>query len=251
MSSIKYKRFYIESLDGKEKTVHLIGSELHHLKNVVKMKVGDSISVFNGRGVELIGTLMLVERNSAEIEIVNSIEPKAESPIDITLIQGFVKSEKIEVIVQKATELGVKKIRFYTGPWTKVKVGAEDGAKKIEKLKKVAIDAAKQCGRSYVPEILPISTLSDAVAESSEGAKIVFFEGERAKSFRAVLSNIEIDDGIALLVGPEGGFLDDEIIEAKRCGFVTAGLGLRTLRSETAALSAIAIVQYEYGYMGG
>lgn len=251
MSSIKYKRFYIEFLDGNEKTVQLRGSELHHLKNVVKMKVGDSVSIFNGRGVELIGKLKLVERNSAEIEILKSIEPKAESRIDITLLQGFVKSDKTEVIVQKATELGVKKIRFYTGPWTKVKVGAVDADKKIEKLKKVAIDAAKQCERSFVPEILPISTLSEAVAESSEGAKIVFFEGERGKSFRVVLSNIEINKGIALLIGPEGGFLDDEILEAKRCGFVTAGLGLRTLRSETAALSAIAIIQYEYGYMGG
>lgn len=252
MSELKYKRFYIEDLESDTKTAILEGTELHHMKNVLRMKVGDSVSLFNGSGVELIGTLMKIERNSAEIEVTKSIEPKAESRVDITLLQGFVKGDKTEVIVQKATELGVKKIRFYTGAWTKVKVNAEDSAKKIEKLKKVAVDAAKQCDRSFVPEILPIADFATVVSESSEGEKIVFYEEERAKSLRKVLGAVDdIDNGIAILIGPEGGFSDGEIIDAKKHGFVSAGLGLRTLRSETAALSAITIIQYEYGYMGG
>ena len=252
MSELKYKRFYIENIDSNTGSVILEGTELHHMKNVLRMKVGDSVSLFNGCGVELIGTLMSIERNSAEIEVVKSIEPKAESRVDITLIQGFVKGEKTETIVQKATELGVKKIRFYTGAWTKVKVDSKDSDKKIEKLKKVAIDAAKQCDRSFVPEILPITDFSTAVSESSERVKIVFYEEERAKSFRKVLSSVDdIDNGIAILIGPEGGFSGEEIIDAKKHDFISAGLGLRTLRSETAALSAITILQYEYGYMGG
>lgn len=253
MSELKYKRFYVEDLDVKASSVSLEGTELHHMKNVLRMKEGDSVSLFNGRGVELIGTLTKIERSKAEIVIVKSIEPKAESRVDITLIQGFVKSEKTEIIVQKATELGVKKIRFYTGAWTKVKVNAEDSLKKIEKLKKVAVDAAKQCDRSFVPEILPITDFPTAVKESSEGAKIVFYEEERAKSLRGVLAHMDLynENGVALLIGPEGGFSDYEIIDAKKHGFISAGLGLRTLRSETAALSAITIVQYEYGYMGG
>ncbi len=251
MSELKYKRFYVEDLNSDAKSVTLEGSEVHHMKNVLRMKVGEPVSLFNGKGVELIGNLKSIERNSAEVDVIKSIEPKAESRVDITLLQGFVKSDKTETIIQKATELGVKKIRFYTGPWTKVKVSESDAEKKNEKLKKVAIDAAKQCDRSFVPEILPIATFSKVVSEANEGAKIVFFEGERGKSLRGVLANINIDDGIALLIGPEGGFLDEEIMEAKQCGFVTSGLGLRTLRSETAALSAITIVQFEYGYMGG
>ena len=252
MEEGKFRRFFESSLVGDEKEVTLRGSEVHHMKNVLKVSEGDSVSLFNGKGVELIGTVKEIGRDNVHITIDKKLEPRAESRVDVTLLQGFVRGEKNELIIQKATELGVKKIKFYASPWTKIKVKEDDRGKKEDKLFKVAVDAAKQCERSFVPEIKVYSSMEEAIDSSSEGFKIIFYEEERAKSLRKVLSNTDdIDSGVAVLIGPEGGFSSEEVIYAKSKGFISAGLGLRTLRSETAAISAVTILQYEFGYMGG
>ncbi|MBI5887223.1 MAG: 16S rRNA (uracil(1498)-N(3))-methyltransferase [Deltaproteobacteria bacterium] len=243
------RRFFVEDITPLDSLVIIKGDEFVHLKRVLRLKIGDAASVFNGSGLELSGTVEAVEKDFAKIKIEQRIEHKNESPVHITLIQGLVKGDKPELVIQKATELGVNALFFYVAARSVVQI--KDS--RLARWRKVAIEAAKQCGRAIVPAIIMADGMKAALgrlaSENSGALKLVFWEGADKKGVKEVLRGAHGCGSVAALVGPEGGFTEEEINDAISSGFVPAGLGPRILRSETAGVAAVAVIQYESGGM--
>ena len=245
------RRFFVEEITPEDGFVIIKGGEFVHLKLVLRLKKGDAASVFNGAGLELSGIVEAVERDFAKITALRRTEHKNEGPVRITLIQALIKGDKPELIIQKATELGVNAIFFYAAARSVVQIKDD----RLVRWRKVAIEAAKQCGRAIVPAIIMADDMKAAlgrfVSENKGGGlvKLVFWEGAEKKGVKEVLKGAHGCKSVAALIGPEGGFTEEEITAALSGGFVPVGLGPRILRSETAGIAAVAVIQYESGGM--
>ncbi len=255
------KRFYANTLTADSVEVALSGDEFHHLKNVLRLKEGTEVTLFSGTGLVADGDIISIGKDSAVIKIISVSDRKglSESPVKIVLLQGLLKGDKSELVVQKATELGVKEIRFFTSPRTVPKLknsgGGGGGMKdeeneKLKRLKRVGVEAVKQCGRSVLPRISIFSDISNANEGCECAFKVILWKGESAQHLKDILKDFKGNAVICLLIGPEGGFSPEEIKEAAALGFLPASMGPRRLRAETAAIAAISIVGFEAGDLG-
>ena len=240
------RRFFLEGIDRSTKTAEVTGEEFIHLKKVLRLGVGDEASVFNGRGVELVGRIESVGARSAVISIEGVCEGTKESPLELVLLQGLLKGDRPEFIVQKTTELGLSGICFYTTARTVPRVDGEGAEKKLSRWRKAAVEAAKQCGRTTLPNITFAASLKEAVDGSKADLKLLMWEKNDALSLKDVFSG-KRPASAALLVGPEGGLSEDDALTAERAGFRKAGMGPRILRAETAAIAAVTLVQHAFG----
>ncbi len=245
------RRFFVEGISKDSVAAEVTGDEFTHLKKVLRLSLGDTVELFNGEGLALSGTIASIDRTSAGIKITGATEGKKESLLRVALLQGMLKGEKPELVVQKATELGVHEVVFYSTARTVPELSPDKTGARLKRWRKVAVEAAKQCGRAVVPA-LSLTTFASAL-EGRPGLKVMLWEGhgpgEAKSGLREALKRPEAKDGITVLIGPEGGFSDDEVVAAKKAGFITAGLGPRVLRAETAAIAAVTAVQYERGDM--
>lgn len=243
------RRFFLEEIDESAKKAEVTGEEFIHLKKVLRLGPGDDAAIFNGKGLELFGKIESIGQRSAVISIEGRSEKAVESALDLVLLQGLLKGDRPEFIVQKATELGLTGICFYTTARTVPRVDGEGAEKKLLRWKKAAIEAAKQCGRTTLPRITLASGLKEAVQGSKAELKLLLWEKEGTASLGERLEG-RSPRSAALLVGPEGGLSEDEAMAAEEAGFLKAGMGPRILRAETAAVAASAIVQYAFGGLG-
>ena len=250
------RRFFIEDINEDSKEVRIDGPEFTHLKKVLRLGEGDALSVFDGRGLELHGRVVSIGRAGALVSIDSRVEGTAESQTKVVLLQGLLKGVKPGFVVQKATELGVSSLCFYGGGRAVPGPQGDRVAGRIKRWKRVAIEAAKQCGRSVVPGVGYSTDLSGAI--SALGGLDGFLKllphvpgldegGGGVVSLKEALGGPLKDKGVAILVGPEGGFTDAELETAVQAGFRPVGLGPRTLRAETAAVAILSIVLYELG----
>lgn len=243
-------RFYVPHPKIENGILKVEGDEVKHIRKVLRLRVGDPLSVFDGSGKEYEG--VIVEERSSSISIlVGTISPsKRESELEITLAQSLLKGEKMDYLIQKATELGVKRIVPFISSRS---IPLLEKAKRLERhrrWKKIAVEASKQCGRGVIPEIDPPGDYHELLGSVPEGAlKFILWEkeGERLKG---ALKTAGRSSRIFFIVGPEGGFSREEVEEAKRSDFVPVTLGERILRAETASLCLLSILQYEWGDMG-
>jgi 16S rRNA (uracil1498-N3)-methyltransferase len=256
------KRFFVEEISAESEFADIKGDELRHLRGVLRLTKGAEVSLFNGKGLELTGVVESFGRGSARVRVEGEKVSASESPLAITLLQGLVKGDKPEFVVQKATELGVKEVIFYTTLRTVPVIDGERVGKKLARLKRVSVEAAKQCGRSHLPGI-DITDFKRAVRDRPGRLKLLLEKGSVIN--RMVLEHAPLNEalrstaveghrpggGVVLLVGPEGGLSEKEVAGAVKQGFRPVSLGPRTLRAETAAVAALSIIQYELGDMNG
>lgn len=212
------------------------GDEFLHLKNVLRMREGDDLIVFDGTKYEYLGKIVEIKKNSAKIEITKKQICKALPKKNITLYQAFTKREKLELIVQKAVELGVTKFV----PFDSSFCVAKDAIGKKDRLEKIVISACKQCECSVPMEIGDSLKFADMLKSASK-SDIVIFANERAGDYfdYTKLKNVK---NIAIIVGPEGGFSEEEKQKIVDMGAESVSLGKRILRSETASIVLCGIV---------
>lgn len=244
------RRFFVEHIGDKEKTVIITGSELHHLKDVLRLKKGDKIILFNGKCLEFEGNIESVGRDETRIVIEKQLVASKKNIFEIILAQGVAKGENMDIIIQKSTELGISRIIPFVASRVVPRWSEEQIEKKTKRWQRIALEAAKQCRSNLIPQIEePISfadVLSRYSLDSGKYIKIIPFEGEKKNTLKDILKAKGVP-GCVVLIGPEGGFDEREALEAKRAGFLPVTLGPRILRTETAAISVISIVQYELG----
>lgn len=240
------RRFFLEEIDENTVEAEISGEEFTHLKRVLRLGPGDEAALFNGKGVELRARIESVGSRSARLSVTGRSEAGRESPLEIVLVQALLKGDKPELIVQKATELGVSAVCFYVTERTVAKVSDENAGKKILRWRRAAIEAAKQCGRTVLPRIEFEQDISGACASVKAQLKLLLWEKEGASPLRELLSGNR-PSSAAILVGPEGGLSLDDARAAQGAGFIKVSMGPRILRAETAAIAAAAAVQYALG----
>jgi 16S rRNA (uracil1498-N3)-methyltransferase len=222
-----------------------------HLLRVLRMKSGDALNVFDGRGAEHAATLGIVRGEHVEVRVGPPLPTTPESPLAITLAQGVSRGERMDYAVQKATELGVRRIVPLVCERSVVRLDADQARARLEHWQGVAIAACEQCGRATLPAIELPRRLIDHLAASRPGAAdpvlrvvLVPDASEGLRQLPAELTAVE------LLIGPEGGLSDDETRLAIGRGYRGLRLGPRVLRTETAAAAAIAVLQALRGDLG-
>jgi 16S rRNA (uracil1498-N3)-methyltransferase len=243
-------RFFLpkQKIHGRKGLVE--GQELEHMRRVLRLTPGDRVTVFDSEGTEHEAVLRSYTPDTGEVEILRSYEPDRESSLEITLAQALGKGDKMDWIVEKSTELGVKLIVPFLSSYTVPRPGAEGIERRRQRWKRIALSAAKQSGRSKIPEIGEFMDFHGLIATPWPcDLKLLFWEGEKVQGL-AELREERADLGsLLLVVGPEGGFTVGEVEEAWRRGFRSTRIGKRILRAETAALASISVVQFLWGDM--
>src|SRR5262245_61840634 len=241
-------RFFLPRAQIRESHAIVAGQELHHLRKVMRLKPGDRITVFDDRGWEHDAVIRSLTSAEGQLEIVASYETPLESPLRTTLAVALTKGEKIDFVVEKATELGVQTIIPFASAHAVAKLAERKIAARTERWQKIALSAAKQCGRTHVPEILPLCMFQDFIMRSwPDTIKLIFWEKEAVQSLQQVRERYGDAKAVLLAIGPEGGFSGEEAELARAQGFDQVRLGRRMLRAETAAVTALSLVQFLWG----
>lgn len=238
-------RFFVEGELRVGAVIELPDAVAHHAQHALRLRDGAAIVLFDGRGGEYAARLAAGRRAAAEVLAFDPVE--RESPLAVTLIQSFVPNEKLDWIVEKSTELGVARIVLAPTERSVARFDAQRLARKRAHWREVAIAACCQCGRNRVPVVLDASTFAGALelAQDCE-ARLLLTPGAGEALARDVRAR-----SVAVAIGPEGGFTEQEIALAQRAGFVVAALGPRVLRTETAGPAALVALQAIAGDLAG
>ncbi len=241
-------RFFARPEDISLNEIKIYGEEYKHIKNVLRLKRGDNITVSDGMGIDYAVTVESFEINCVVTRIVRSQNNFTEPPIDITLFQGIPKSDKMDLIIQKSIELGVKRIFPVLMERTVVRFGSDkDIDNKASRWQRIAFEAAKQCSRGIIPKIERPVTYDYALELSKESQlSIVPYEKEKSSTLKQLLRRSPAKS-VAVFIGPEGGFSEDEVKKAELSEAVPVTLGPRILRTETAGIAVLSILMYELG----
>lgn len=229
----------------------LTGDEAWHAAKVLRLKAGSNIQVVSANGQAAEACVVCADPTEVTVRLLSAIERTSEPPIHITLAQGLAKGDKFDYVVQKAVELGVHTIIPLVTEHCVVKYDAAKKQQKQARWQKIAAEAAKQCHRLSVPVVQEILSFSELwMQERSNYTTLFFYEQEDKLGVKQILQQ-SMQQSFLLIIGPEGGFSKNEVAGARERGAHVVSLGPRILRTETAATTALAIVMYECGDLGG
>lgn len=243
-------RFFSSSENFTSSNAVISGDEAHHLRKVLRLNIGDKVSIFNGLGDEWLAVIDEFIGQNVKLSLEEKFVDNVESVLEITLTQGLIKGDKFDWVIQKAVELGVSKIQPLITENTDIQ--PTKGEKRLERWQRIALEATKQSKRRKLTEILSPIKWSDLVKNLSTPT-IVFAE-INAKPLNQIINHIKLENdsinsinSINLIVGSEGGWTTKELKEAGLANFYLASLGKRILRAETAGITAVALIQYLFG----
>lgn len=239
-------RFYISPQHISQSRVVIDGSQAHHIINVLRLETGDEITLFDGSGYEYNSQIIDIQSGKLVAQIKTRVKPAVESPLELTLGQALIKGDKMELIIQKATELGVSRIIPLKTARSR-RISPDVLIRKQERWQDISTEAAQLCGRIKLPQIERCFKFSEFCADfETADLKLIFWEKE-GHSLKNTLTKIKPPKQVAVLVGPEGSFNQNELQTAQEHGFIPVGLGPRILRAETAAIAALSLIQYQLG----
>ncbi len=246
------RRFFVAPEAIKDDQLVIDGDLAHHISRVLRMAVGEEAEFAAGDGRLFVGRLAEMTKTEVLVELLSQKAAPADTQVQVTLYQGLPKGDKLELIIQKCTELGAAKIVPVMTKRSVVRLDAAKGAKKAERWQKIAQEASQQCKRLSVPEVsVPLTWRQFVQALSPEEMTLVLWEDEATQGLRDHLQTFEtLPARINLLVGPEGGLEAAEVEELRKIGAQSISLGARILRTETAGLAALAMVLYQSGDLG-
>ena len=241
-------RFFVkqEQIDMKEKKIHITGSDVNHIKNVLRMRQGETILISAGDNLEYTCLVSEMEAEEVIADISYVQEVGMELPSKIYLFQGLPKSDKMELIIQKAVELGVAEIVPMATKRAVVKLDAKKAAKKVQRWNEIAKSAAKQSKRGLIPEVKPVMSFKEAV-EYGKSMDMLLIPYEDAKGIahsREVVETVKDKKSLGIYIGPEGGFSEEEVSLAMKAGAEPVTLGHRILRTETAGMTLLSILMF-------
>ena len=238
------RRFYAPKENFNDGKITLSLEETRHLRDVLRLRAGDTVRAFDGEGRELSCEIELIEKRETILKILEEVSPLAPaSNLDLTLATALLKGEKFDLVVQKAVELGVARLVPVITKRTDVKL--KDSEKRVERWRKIALEAAKQSGRADLMKIEPPIDFKEflKIRAIETSGNFLLFSEKSGESF----SSINAGEKITAIIGSEGGWEDSEIEAAKNSGFQIVTLKGRILRAETAAIAIAAVLQHRFG----
>jgi len=230
-------------INGAE--IELDGDRARYLGKVLRMRVGDTVTIFNGEGPEWPASITRISKSSIGLALGENVQAGSESPLKIHLVQGISRGERMDFVVQKATELGVKRITPVLTEYGVVKLDPDRAEKRREHWQKIASSACEQSGRTRLPLIDTPMPLKNWFGNKPEmvGAELILAPGATT----SLASIAAPETKVCVMIGPEGGFSDSEYADAEVSGFNAVTLGPRVLRTESAAIATLAILQSLWG----
>ncbi len=240
--------FFVDPGQIQGRQIFITGKDVNHIKNVLRMRIGEEVSVGNGiDGKEYRCAIDSFEEDSVVCKLLFIKEDGVELPVKVTLFQGLPKADKMELIIQKAVELGVHEIVPVATKRCVVKLDAKKEASKIARWQAIAEAAAKQSKRAVVPQIKPVMSMKEAIQAATQMEhRIIPYElAEGMKKTREIFEAFQPEAQVAVFIGPEGGFEESEVEAAKAVGVEPVSLGKRILRTETAGFTVLAWIMYE------
>jgi len=240
--------FYCEANNVSEHQITITGSDVNHIKNVLRMKIGEELMVCDGTGMEYTCRIEDFPAGEVKLSVLQAEKSSTELPVRLKLYQGLPKKDKMELIIQKAVELGAVEIIPVMTKRCIVKLEDDKKeAKKLERWQAIAESAAKQSGRGIIPTVCRVMNYKEAIKKaSSEGMSLIPYEmAEGMKSLKNAANEAAKQQVISVFIGPEGGFEEAEVEFAKENGVVPVSLGKRILRTETAGFTTLSILMYE------
>lgn len=246
-------RFFVEkkNINLENNTCIIEGEDVKHISKVLRCKIGEELEICDSENKEYICEITNIDKSIVELDILEKVDIKRESDLKIKLYQGLPKGPKMEIILQKLTEVGVDEIILVQTKRSVVKVDDKKEDKKIERWERIIYEAAKQSKRGKIPVLRGIITFKEALADmKNNDFNIAPYENERTKSIKQAIKGLGINN-IGIFVGPEGGFDEKEIEEIENINGQSVSLGPRILRTETASVVASSIVLYELSDLGG
>lgn len=239
-------RFFVEARDLSGDTLHLTGENFQHAK-VLRLKPGERMLVCDGQGEEALCTVRQVGAAELELEVLERRESETEAAVRVSVYMAFPKADKLEHVIQKATELGAYEIVAFPSARCVSRPDEKSLRKKLERWQKIAASAAEQSGRGRIPEVVTLASFKEALERAKQADKaLLFYENEHAVTLRMALESGAFQT-VSLLTGPEGGLEEAEVDQARKAGFQVCTLGSRILRCETAPLCALSAVMYAAG----
>ena len=243
------RRFFVEEIKAIDGGCDIKGAEAKHVVRVFRMRPGDRLVIMDGRGDRFLATIQSASPRAVHVSLETRLPALPPSPIKITICPALLKSRGMDYVIQKASELGADRIRPFSSERTVLRPGKGTGEDKIRRWREIARSSAKQSGRSIPVEMekcVPFPALV-AAEKGKDGLKAILWEAEGVRDLKTLLKTSSDAEHFIGMVGPEGGFAGKEIDLAREAGFTPVSLGNRILRSETAAMTMVAIVQYELG----
>ncbi len=243
------QRFFVEpyQIEEDEHRIHITGKDVKHIRNVLRMKTGEELWISDGGEKEYHCTIEAVEEEEVLLHILYAQEPEYELPSRIYLFQGLPKADKMELIIQKAVELGAFEIIPVETKRCVVKLDAKKADKKILRWQQIAESAAKQSKRMLIPTVRSVMTFQEAVSYAKE-LDIILIPYELAKGMKEtkeILRSLKPGQSIGIFIGPEGGFEEQEVKDAVSAGASPITLGRRILRTETAGLAILSVLMFQ------
>lgn len=243
------RRFYIQNIPVSSSEIIIEGQQANHLKNVLRMKTGSEILILDGSGHEYAGLIKEFSGQSVIIKILKKTDKTSSSATYISIAFGFLKESKVDDLIRPLTELGVNEILPFISERSVSRPSQDKIDKKIERWNKISSESIKQCQRAIKPEIASFNSLDEVLEHTANYNKKIIFYEKNTDSFLIsdyISSGYIKPESVIILIGPEGGFSEKEVIVALENGFESYSLGKGILRAETAVISAASIVQYLY-----
>ena len=241
-------RIYLPTIHIERNRISITDEKARYLISVLRCQKGDDLIIFDGEGNCYRTTILKADRKEVITEVIEKFPCNTESHINITLVQGLLKGEKMDMVIQKTTELGVKEIIPVVTERSQLRE-----TRKVARWRKIAEEASRQSGRSLIPVIHEPIKFNNFLSDHDQQNRFpgfIFYEEDGVKLSKAVSSLVSRPSSLSVLIGPEGGFTKEEITLATEMGLHVISLGKRILRAETAAISAITLIQYLLGDLG-
>jgi len=243
-------RFFSGNINKTTAEIVITGTDANHMANVLRLRMGAEVIICDGAGSDFVCEIIGFGKNEVRLFVLSYAPNDAELGVEVFVFQGMPKADKFELVIQKGTELGAVMFVPFVSEFSTVKADKKQAERKAERWQAISQSAAMQSGRGIIPRVMPPATLINAISFAREldlNHAVVLYEKENSSTFKAFAQNIKNGDKVGLFVGPEGGFSEKEIELFAENNITPVTLGKRILRTETAALAALAAISYETG----
>ncbi|MGA7827315.1 MAG: 16S rRNA (uracil(1498)-N(3))-methyltransferase [Geobacteraceae bacterium] len=245
------RRFFIDENAISENRAMISGNLFCHMTRVLRLKIGTRVLLSDGIGRRHVGVIESIGKENLLVRLEeSSTEPERPPGPFVTLYQGLPKGSKMEFILQKSTELGVDSLVPFVAGRSVAQLPQNREADRLERWRRIVTEAARQSNRTSIPELRPVISFSELIASADQAVKLLLWEEEKANRLKSVLASLPLPESVAIMVGPEGGLSKDEVATATKAGFIPVTLGSRILRTETAGIALLAVLQFYWGDMG-
>lgn len=245
------RRFFVQAEILRQSCATLSGELSRHIATVLRLKPGESLILADGCGHEAIATIKAIEKDGIVVALQPFYSvPAAEGALPVTLCQGLPKGEKMDLVLQKATELGISRIVPFNAERSVARLDADRLSKRVQRWEKIVQESARQSQRSSVPSVGFYGDLQELLTGEAGGLKLLLWEGEKEQGLRGLIESSEKPESVSIIIGPEGGLSAAEAAQAEKAGYIPVTLGKRILRTETAGLAVVSILEYVWGDLG-